>query len=405
MSATCVDIAIVGSGLVGSTLANLLSGSSATKDLSIALIDKVRPDRDVDLNHFDPRVVALSAESIAVLETAGVWSAVQELRACPYTSMVVWDAEGTGNIRFDARDSHADQLGFICENRVILSALTSQLEDSGAVLRYQAEIKAMHELADQRCLTFADGACLNASLVLAADGADSILRRLARVDTSEWDYGHTAIVTTVETEKSHKFCAWQRFSLEGPLAFLPLSKNGEDSNSCSIVWSLKSDQADAMMSLGEAAFCEMLGKAFENKLGKVRLVDKRFAIPLRQRNAKSYVQKSLALLGDSAHTIHPLAGQGVNLGLYDAKVLVSEIQRAFERGVPLSEESILRRYERQRRPQNLIAMAAMESFKYTFSSDDLALKWLRNSALNFVDRHHFIKQFFTQAAAGKFVDG
>ncbi len=396
-----VDIAIVGAGIVGATLASLLAGSEITAGLSVALIDKQASQLDVDLEHFDPRVVALSPASQTILKTAGAWDEITSMRACAYRRMYVWDADGTGHIAFDARDMRQDALGHICENSVVVAALNRAL----------SEVPNVHQLrpvdvvglisGDEPRLLLADGRSVSSKLVLAADGAHSEIRRLAGFDMREWHYQHHAIVTTLETEHSHEFCAWQRFSTDGPLAYLPLSRNGTDDRSVSIVWSLRSGVAKKNMALKDSAFCEAAAVAMEKRLGNIKKCDTRVSVPLMQRSARQYIKPGVALVGDAAHTIHPLAGQGLNLGLYDAHTIVAQIQRATQRKLPLNDMSVLRRYERARQPENLMAMAAMEGFKQTFGSDNIFVRWARNTGLNVVDQHFFLKRVFAQVAAGR----
>ena len=214
--------------------------------------------------------------------------------------------------------------------------------------------------------------------MIAADGANSAVRRLAGCATREWDYLHHAIVTSVRCEQPHHRTAWQRFTDDGPLAFLPLDRQG-DEHWCSIVWSTTPEQATRLMALDDEAFRVELGKAFEHRLGRVEAADPRLCIPLRQRHAKRYVEPGLALIGDAAHTIHPLAGQGVNLGFLDAAVLAEVLLHAHGRGERLADERVLSRFERRRMPHNLGMMAAMEGFQRLFQADPLPLRWLRNA--------------------------
>ncbi|MDR6356110.1 ubiquinone biosynthesis UbiH/UbiF/VisC/COQ6 family hydroxylase [Pseudomonas psychrotolerans] len=240
---------------------------------------------------------------------------------------------------------------------------------------------------------------IRAPLVVAADGATSAVRRLAGLETREWDYLHHAIVTSVRCAESHQRTAWQRFTDDGPLAFLPLDRGG-DTRWCSIVWSCTPKQGERLMALDDAAFCQALGEAFEHRLGKVECSDTRLCIPLRQRHAKRYVESGLALIGDAAHVIHPLAGQGVNLGFLDAAVLAEELRHAQARGEAIAEQRVLERYERRRMPHNLAMMAAMEGFQRLFQDDRLPLRWLRNAALKQVDRHFEAKALFVRRALG-----
>jgi 2-octaprenylphenol hydroxylase len=391
------DVIIVGAGMVGSALALALKDSG----LEILLLDggplSLEPfDRDAA---FEPRVSALSVASQRILERLGAWDGVLARRASVYEEMQVWDGSGTGNIHFSAASVHAESLGHIVENRVVQEALLERLLETRVDLLPNARVERIERRADGWLLALAEGRELSAPLLIAADGANSTVRRLAGCATREWDYLHHAIVTSVRSEKPHRRTARQRFTDDGPLAFLPLDRDG-DPHWCSIVWSCTPAEASRLMALEDAAFCAELGNAFEHRLGEVRAADPRLCIPLRQRHAKRYVQRGLALIGDAAHVIHPLAGQGVNLGFLDAAVLAEVLAHAQQRGETLADERVLSRFERRRMPNNLAMMAAMEGFERLFQSDQLALRWLRNSGLRLVDRLPAAKALFVGQALG-----
>ena len=262
-----------------------------------------------------------------------------------------------------------------------------------------ARLESLRRTVDGWLLTLADGRELQAPLLVAADGANSAVRRLAGCATREWDYLHHAIVTSVRCSQPHQLTAWQRFTDDGPLAFLPLARDG-DQHWCSIVWSCVPEHAEQLMALDDAGFASELGKAFELRLGEVLQVDPRMCIPLRQRHAKRYVEQGLALIGDAAHTIHPLAGQGVNLGFLDASVLAEVLLHAHQRGEQLDAERVLSRFERRRMPHNLAMMAAMESFERLFQAAPPPLRWLRNAGLNLVNGLPEAKALFVRQALG-----
>ncbi|WP_236208261.1 2-octaprenyl-3-methyl-6-methoxy-1,4-benzoquinol hydroxylase [Pseudomonas tohonis] len=391
------DLIIVGAGMVGSALGLALKDSG----LEIILIDgsplSIKPfDAEAA---FEPRVSALSAASQRILQRLGAWEGVAARRASPYGEMQVWDGSGTGNIHFSAASVHAEVLGHIVENRVIQEALLEPLHDSGVGLLPNARLERLRRSGDDWLLTLVDGRELRAPLVIAADGANSAVRRLAGCATREWDYLHHAIVTSVRCEQPHHRTAWQRFTDDGPLAFLPLDRQG-DEHWCSIVWSTTPEQATRLMALDDEAFRVELGKAFEHRLGRIEAADPRLCIPLRQRHAKRYVEPGLALIGDAAHTIHPLAGQGVNLGFLDAAVLAEVLLHAHGRGERLADERVLSRFERRRMPHNLGMMAAMEGFQRLFQADPLPLRWLRNAGLDLVDGLPEAKALFVRQALG-----
>lgn len=391
------DLLIVGAGMVGSTLALALQHSG----LEILLLDgsplSVKPfDAQAP---FEPRVSALSMASQRILERVGAWQHISERRLSPYADMHVWDGSGTGQIHFSAASVHADVLGHIVENRVVQDGLLQRLHDSEIGLLANARLEQMRRSGDDWLLTLADGRTLRAPLVVAADGANSAVRRLTGCQTREWDYLHHAIVTSVRCAEPHQATAWQRFTDDGPLAFLPLLRDGQQ-DWCSIVWSTTPEQGERLMALPDAAFCAELHRAFEGRLGTVLHADPRVCVPLRQRHAKRYVAEGLALIGDAAHTIHPLAGQGVNLGFLDAAVLAEVLQHAYERGERLADVRVLSRYERRRMPHNLALMAAMEGFERLFQADPLPLRWLRNSGLKWVEQMPEAKALFVRQALG-----
>ena len=391
------DLIIVGAGMVGSALALALEHSG----LEILVVDggplSVRPFAAEGA--FEPRVSALSAASQRILERLGVWDGIAARRVSPYRDMRVWDGSGTGSVHFSAASVHAEVLGHIVENRVVQDALLDRLHDSQIGLLGSARLEQLRRSGDGWLLTLADGRELRAPLLVAADGANSAVRRLAGCATREWDYLHHAIVTSVRCERPHQATAWQRFTDDGPLAVLPLARQG-DEHWCSIVWSTVPAEAERLMALDDEAFRHELGKAFEWRLGQVTAVDPRICIPLRQRHAKRYVESGLALIGDAAHSIHPLAGQGVNLGFLDAAVLAEVLLHALQRGEQANDVRVLSRYERRRMPHNLAMMAAMEGFERLFQADPLPLRLLRNSGLNWVDELPDAKALFVRRALG-----
>ncbi|MFJ4144504.1 2-octaprenyl-3-methyl-6-methoxy-1,4-benzoquinol hydroxylase [Pseudomonas sp. NPDC089734] len=393
---TRADVLIVGAGMVGSALALALQGSG----LDVVVLDgsalSVKPfDAEAA---FEPRVSALSAASQRILQRLNVWEGIAARRVSPYGQMHVWDGSGTGEIHFSASSVHAEVLGHIVENRVVQDALLDRLHDSDIGLLANARLEQMRHSGDDWLLTLADGRQLRAPLVIAADGANSAVRRLTGTPTREWDYLHHAIVTSVRTADSHCKTAWQRFTDDGPLAFLPLERAGE--HWCSIVWSVTPPEAERLMALDDETFCRELEKAFEGRLGTVLAADPRLCVPLRQRHAKRYVAPGLALIGDAAHTIHPLAGQGVNLGFLDAAVLAEVLLHAVERGERLADVRVLGRYERRRMPHNLTLMAAMEGFERLFQANPLPLRWLRNVGLKTVNKMPEAKAMFVREALG-----
>ena len=396
------DIVIIGAGIAGTALAAALSGNG----LSLALVEAqplTRPELPTvcDLQHFDSRVSALTPRSRRFLEQLGAWDAIDGYRQCPYRHMTVWDAEGTGQIEFDCAEVNVPVLGHIVENRAIVSALLAGVGAAADItLLSPVRLEACTRLASSRMrMELEGGGALEADLLVAADGAMSRVRDMMGFQTREWSYGHRAIGCTVQLEQSHQDTAWQRFLPTGPLALLPLP-GAEGRHYCSIVWSLDEQLVDDLLALDDAAFCEELGRASEGRLGTVLGSSQRFAFPLRQRHATDYVQDGVVLVADAAHTIHPLAGQGINLGLQDVAVLAEEVLAGCARGANPGEQEVLRRYQRRRKGENLLMMAAMDGFKRLFEQQALPLRWLRNVGMRGVGQLLPVKQQLMRRAMG-----
>lgn len=395
------EVIIVGAGMVGSALAAALKHSG----LDVLLLDggELQPAAFTPADAFEPRVSALSAASQNVLVNLGAWDGIIARRASPYRHMQVWDGSGTGQIHFSATSVQAEVLGHIVENRIVQDALLEQLQDGSVRLLPNARLSMLRRSGNDWLLTLEDGSKLRAPLLIGADGANSSVRKLAGCATREWDYRHHAVVTSVRTELPHQLTCWQRFTDEGPLAFLPL-QHTDGENWCSIVWSLPPERTKAVLQLDDDNFNHELTAALEGRLGQVLHSDRRFAVPLRQRHAKRYVEPGLALLGDAAHVIHPLAGQGVNLGFLDVAELAQVLLKALQRGEELASLQVLSRYERRRMPHNLSMMAAMQGFQELFQADALPLRWLRNVGLRQVDSMHEAKALFVRQALGLGID-
>ncbi|MDB6062442.1 MAG: 2-octaprenyl-3-methyl-6-methoxy,4-benzoquinol hydroxylase [Verrucomicrobiaceae bacterium] len=396
------DVVIVGAGLAGTALAVALGGST----LRVALIEAQPlslqwPALSDDVSSFDARVSALTLASQQWLQQLGAWNLVAAQRTAPYRHMQVWDGEGTGFIEFDAAEVNQPALGHIVENRLLQVALLQSLSrqhnvqifSSTTVERYERDAHGMRVHLNNQ-------AQLVTTLLVGADGANSRVRDWAQFKLREWDYGHIAIVATVATEQPHAATARQIFRRQGPLAFLPLRTNTPGQHLSSIVWSTLPEEAEALMQLDDAEFMQTLGRAFEHRLGAITATSTRFSFPLRARHASDYVQPNIALIGDAAHTIHPLAGQGINLGFLDAQALAQEVLRAAQRGLSVADESVLSRYQRSRKTDNLAMLAVMEGFKRLFGARQLPLRWLRNSGLKWVNRSAVLKRILIRQAMG-----
>ena len=394
------DITIVGGGMTGAVLALALA-QETTWD--IALVDAGATEGHVsDSLILGSRVVALNEASIDWLDTLGVWGALKSTHYCPYQKMAVWDGEGTGEVVFDAAAEHQEQLGSIVENSHLIAELWCALRATGRVHVVTAD--AVNEVVfaeggERHSLLLDSGARIKTTLIVAADGAESFIRKEAGLNVDEKDYGHSALVATVETELAHNGVALQRFAQSGPLAFLPLpSVDGKHFSA--IVWSQQQVIAQELHDLGDVDFALKLEQAIERRLGRVLAVHHRGMHPLKERHAQNYYRDGLVLIGDAAHTLHPLAGQGVNLGFADAKALVAELQRAQTRGLALTEPSLLARYQRQRRVHNATAIKAMSGFKLLFEATNPMVGLLRNEGMRLFNQMPWLKRQAIKLARG-----
>ena len=392
MSNKQYDVLIIGGGMVGAALACGLGDSQ----LSVAVIEAREPDLNWPPSEYDIRVSAITRASQRIFENIGAWEGMQKRRVSAYRDMHVWDATGPGVIHFDAAELGEPDLGHIIENSVIQAALVERLKEFSNIDYLCPQSLAGFEWADDGVtVTTATGESMFAGLLVGADGGRSWVREQAGIGVKGWAYDQTAVVCTVETETPHQQTCWQRFMPTGPVAFLPL-----DDGSSSIVWSTSPEQAEALTAMSETDFCQQLGEALDGHLGQVTRVGKRGAFPLRLQHAEQYVRPRLALVGDAAHTIHPLAGQGVNLGLADAATLVQVIQDAVSAREDLGSYAVLRRYERWRKADNLTMLASMDGFKRLFSNDRLPLRWLRNLGLSITNALPPIKNNIIRYAMG-----
>lgn len=389
---TSFDVVVVGGGMVGAALAADLSG----RGLSIAVIESHEPDQNWPAGEIDLRVSALSRASQHLLERLSVWDRIQELGLSSYREMHVWDALGGGHIHFDSQALGERDLGHIVENRVLRLALWELLENADDVqLLCPAAIVDLERDIDGSRLILTNGRAINARLLVGADGRDSLVRTLCGIETEGWDYGQRAIVAHVQPTEWHRETAWQRFLPTGPLALLPLADGR-----CSIVWSADDARAAELMALDDAAFSAALSEASEFRLGPLTLDSPRVAIPLRLQHAKTYVLPGLALIGDAAHAIHPLAGQGVNLGFMDAAALASALGIGLAHGRDIAGLWTLRRYERARRGENQLMLQAMDAFKKLFGSEEPAVVRARGLGLSATDRLEPLKRLFMTQALG-----
>ncbi|WP_336757345.1 FAD-dependent 2-octaprenylphenol hydroxylase [Aeromonas hydrophila] len=387
-----VDVVIVGGGMVGLGLAAALKGST----LKVAVVEGQLPESALD-EAPDNRVSALSLASQRILQQVGAWRGIEARRLQPYGQMEVWEQDSFGRIAFDASSLRQPELGHIVENRVIQLALLEAILDGDNIqLLSPARASSLQSGEAGSLLLLEDGSALSAKLVVAADGAHSWVRRQADIPLTSWDYGHHALVATVRCAEPHEAVARQIFTPEGPLAFLPLWQP----DLCSIVWSVPAARAEALCQCDEEHFNRQLTTAFDGRLGLCKVEGARSAIPLTARYARDFARERLVLVGDAAHTIHPLAGQGVNLGLLDAAALAEQILRNHAAGKDIGRLANLRGYERWRKSEAASMLAAMEGLKRLFAGANPLKKLVRGAGLCAFDLLTPLKQSVIRAAMG-----
>lgn len=390
------DLIVVGAGLVGSACVLALRQHAIARDLRIAVVEQALPPTPAAANApWGLRVSALSPESVQFLQDAGLQKHWSLLRPSPYGDMRVWDADGTGRVHFSARQAGVEHLGVLMENAALQTALWQQLTPDPGLNVYapQAWTSLERRLHDWQ-LTLANGDTLSAPVIIAADGAQSRVREAAGIAVARRDYHQRGLVCTVSHDKPHEATAWQRFLTTGPLAFLPTDHPQQSS----IVWTLPAAQAKAYEALPTTEFEQALAQAFEHQLGGVKLLGERASFPLVAQQAEHYCRDGVVLIGDAAHSIHPLAGQGVNLGFLDAAALVQALVAQRHAGLPWSHERAQRQYSRARRGHNSLMMHAMSGFDALFASELPALRVLRNRGMSLFDHSGLIKQRIAQTA-------
>lgn len=390
------DIAIIGGGMVGLALASLLSNT----DCNIVVIEK-NPPQSLDENEVSNRVSAINFASQKMLEQAGAWQQIPANRLSPYQQMLVWEKDSFGKIHFDNQDEMIkqlglDQLGFIIENNQIQQALWKIVSQQANVEIILANPSHLGVSENGAFLTLDNGEILSAKLVVGADGANSWVRRQTNIPLISRDYQHTALVCNVRTAEPHQQTARQIFSPESILAFLPLA----DPNLCSIVWSLPPEQAQQLVSVEEKAFNQALTIAFDNQLGLCHLQSSRAIYPLVARYSRDFAQPRIALVGDAAHTIHPLAGLGVNLGFADVITLSEQIKLHLFAGNDVGEYRHLREFERRRKVEAIKVLTAMQGLKDLFAGDNPLKKLIRSTGLSLTDKNSLLKKFFIQQTLG-----
>lgn len=386
-----VDIAIVGGGMVGLLLANALKDAGIT----VAVISDTAIQTPLSAQP-ELRVSAINAVNAKALDSLGVWQHLPAQRLGPYKKMQVWDKDSFGHIGFDCEEVNAPQLGHIVENQALVNALATQLQTCSHAQYIEGRIEKILWGQQQTMLMLQNDQVVACKLVVGADGANSYIRRQANFALTFKDYDHTAIVATIRTQEPHDQVARQIFTPSGPLALLPLA----DPHLCSIVWSQDNDKIDDLMAMPDEAFAHALTATSQSVLGVITLESGRKSFPLIMRYAREWVKDGVVILGDAAHTIHPLAGQGANLGMQDALALAEHLCAMHKDNKPYWQKRYLRPYERARKTEALKMIAAMDGFKTLFAGQHPLKKLIRGVGLVATDTLPGLKQRWITQAMG-----
>ena len=390
------DVVIAGGGMVGAGVAALLGRDERVAGWRIAVVEPAAPQAP-RAGAFDLRVSALSRASERILRHVGAWALI-EPEACPYSDMVVWDAAGRRDgrdvLRFSAAESGEPNLGHIADNQRVQWALL-QSPHVREVTQLRAGLDGLEFDEDGARVTLSDGRRYTCALVVGADGGKSRVRELCGIGRAGWTYGQTAVVAHLRPEQPHRGAAYQRFLPDGPIAFLPL-RDGR----VSLVWTTTPDEAAALQAVEPAEFGRRVTEASDRVLGRVELDSGRAGFPLALWHSREYVRSHLALVGDAAHTIHPLAGQGVNLGFLDGAALVEVLGDAVVAGSDAFSLRTLRRYERWRRSENALMLGVCDSINRLFGEKNVAVAGLRRLGLGLVAGQPLARRALVQRALG-----
>ncbi|MCY7355266.1 MAG: UbiH/UbiF family hydroxylase [Lysobacter sp.] len=385
-----IDVAVVGGGVVGAACAIAL----AALDLDVALVEAIEPQRWAP-DKADLRVYAFAPDNARLLESIGVWGDIRTTRAQPYRRMRVWDAAAAGELAFDADAFGRNELGWIIEHGLLVDRLWGALPEAGVHLNCPGQVDALEQHDQGVRLHLDDGTRLDARLVIAADGAESTVRKLAGFDVVTHDYAQRGLVAYVQTQHPHQDTAWQRFLPGGPLALLPCTEGRS-----SIVWTLPDEEAKRLLAVDDDTFNRELTRAFDARLGDMRVDSRRVAFPLRRLLAQRYLQDRVLIIGDAAHVVHPLAGQGVNLGLRDVAALRDSIRDAQTRGADFAASQRLLRWARTRKSENAAAAYAFDGLNRLFSNDGVAVSLLRGPLLGLAGKLPVLPHALWRRAAG-----
>jgi len=389
------DCVIVGGGMVGAASALSL----AQLGLTVAIVEQNIPTKYSPEQDFDFRVSAISLASENLLAQLGAWRQIEAWRHCPYQRLGVWEHDFT-HTEFNAQDIGQSHLGHIVENRLLQLSLWQEIEQHSNVTLYTPNtLQEIHQKIDQVELTLLSQEKISAKLLIAADGAHSKVRQLVGIGVTGWDYQQSAMLINVETQALQENITWQQFFETGPVAMLPLPGKSQLGGNASLVWYHHRDEIKRLSSLKNTQLEKEIITAFPKRLGKIKVIDKA-AFPLTRRHANQYQKNRVLLLGDAAHSINPMAGQGVNLGFKDVKVLSSVIASAISTGECWHEQQVLTQYEKLRRKDNLLMMSTMDALYGVFSHPSLLVKAVRSAGLIIANKVPYLKNKALAYACG-----
>lgn len=384
------DVIIIGGGMVGGAAALGLTKLG----LKVAIIEKSALPLFSAQKPYDVRISAISVSSVKLLQDLGAWEAIEAMRVCPYDGLETWEIEGF-QTAFRAADIGLSELGFMVENNVIQQALWQQIQQYPNCQQAVGFEQISATRLDNQWQISLDGIPhFSAPLLLACDGATSVARRWANIGLTSWQYRQACLLATIETSLAQQSVTWQQFFPSGPRAFLPL--NGH--NGC-VVWYDSPQKIAQLQALSSDKLTQEIERVFPQRLGKVKVVS-HGSFPLTRQHAQRYFNQGVVLVGDAAHTINPLAGQGVNLGFKDVKMLLNLAEQAVNAGQNIADEALWKRYEQQRKPDNLRMQTAMDLFYKTFKTELLPVKMMRNLTLLVAERATFLKKQVLKYAIG-----
>lgn len=389
-SRTQFDAIVVGGGIVGCS-AVLALAQCGLKTLHID--HRGAPSWQEDQP--DVKVYAIAPDNVAFFETLGVWQSIRNARVQPYHRMVVWDAAGGKELSFNAAELGTPALGWIIESTLLIDRLRAHIHARGIDCLCPAQVVSLECDDDQARIRLDDGQRFAARVIVAADGRTSALRSMAQIAVSTRPYGHQAIMALIQTQRPHEATAWQRFLTTGPFAVLPWSQGQS-----AIVWTVPDANAHWLMEQDEAVFNHFQTNAFGARLGAMHLKSQRYCFPLVRQLAQRYLHGRVALVGDAAHVVHPLAGQGVNLGLRDVERLYASVVRAHSRGVDWSTPYQLQRWERQRRSEDTMAAMSFDAIHRLYSNDAVMPVLLRGTLLQAAGQVSPFRYWLWRHAAG-----